>query len=141
MQRLLFPERVEVSARHAALLEEARDEILALGLDVTSLGASTVAVHAVPAILRRAAPARLVRDVVEQLEHSGGRGFGDAVDMAIATMACHGAIRAGDVLSIEEGQALLRALDDVDDFAGHCPHGRPIVQSMPFAELERRLGR
>ena len=141
VQRLLFPERVEVSARHAALLEEARDEILALGLDVTSLGATTVAVHAVPALLRRAAPARLVRDVLEQLEHSGGRGFGDAIDMAIATMACHGAIRAGDVLSIEEGQALLRALDDVDDFAGHCPHGRPIVQSMPFAELERRLGR
>jgi len=98
-------------------------------------------VHAVPALLRRASPARLVRDVVEQLEHSGGRGFGDAVDMAIATMACHGAIRAGDALSIEEAQALLHALDEVDDFAGHCPHGRPIVYSLPFTDLERRLGR
>ena len=141
VQRLLFPERVEVSAREAVLLDEARDEILALGLDVTSLGATTVAVHAVPALLRRASPARLVRDVVEQLEHSGGRGFGDAVDMAIATMACHGAIRAGDALSIEEAQALLHALDEVDDFAGHCPHGRPIVYSLPFTDLERRLGR
>lgn len=141
VQRLLFPERVEVSAREAALLDEARDEILALGLDVTVLGATTAAVHAVPALLRRATPARLVRDVVEQLEHTGGRGFGDAIDMAIATMACHGAIRSGDVLSNEEAQALLRALDEVDDFAGHCPHGRPIVFSVPFTDLERRLGR
>jgi DNA mismatch repair protein MutL len=140
-QPLLFPERVEVSAYEAALLDEARAEVLALGLDVTTLGTTTVAVHAVPTILRRAAPARLVRDVVEQLAHTGGRGFGDAVDMAIATMACHGAIRAGDALAPEEGQALLRALDEVDDFAGHCPHGRPIVFSVPFSDLERRLGR
>lgn len=141
VQRLLFPERIEVSPRDAVLIEESRDEILALGLDVTLLGATTAAVHAVPAMLRRATPTRLVRDLVEQLEHSGGRGFGDAVDMAIATMACHGAIRAGDPLSNEEAQALLRSLDEVDDFAGHCPHGRPIVFSVPFSELERRLGR
>jgi DNA mismatch repair protein MutL len=140
-QPLLFPERVEVSAYEAALLDEARAEVLALGLDVTTLGTTTVAVHAVPALLRRATPARLVRDVVEQLAHTGGRGFGDAVDMAIATMACHGAIRAGDVLAPEEGAALLRALDEIDDFAGHCPHGRPIVFSVPFTDLERRLGR
>jgi len=140
-QPLLFPERVEVSAYEAALLDEARAEVLALGLDVTTLGTTTVAVHAVPALLRRATPARLVRDVVEQLAHTGGRGFGDAIDMAIATMACHGAIRAGDVLAPEEGAALLRALDEIDDFAGHCPHGRPIVFSVPFTDLERRLGR
>jgi DNA mismatch repair protein MutL len=140
-QPLLFPERVEVSAYEAALLDEARAEVLALGLDVTTLGTTTVAVHAVPALLRRAAPSRLVRDVVEQLAHTGGRGFGDAVDMAIATMACHGAIRAGDALAPEEGAALLRALDEIDDFAGHCPHGRPIVFSVPFTDLERRLGR
>ena len=65
----------------------------------------------------------------------------DALDMAIATMACHGAIRAGDALAPEEGQALLRALDEIDDFSGHCPHGRPIVFSVPFGDLERRLGR
>jgi DNA mismatch repair protein MutL len=64
-----------------------------------------------------------------------------ALDMALATMACHGAIRAGDPLSVEEGAALLRSLDEASDFAGHCPHGRPIVYSIPLDELERKLGR
>jgi DNA mismatch repair protein MutL len=61
--------------------------------------------------------------------------------MALATMACHGSIRAGDSLSLDECQALLRALDTVDDFASHCPHGRPIVYSVALGEIERRLGR
>jgi DNA mismatch repair protein MutL len=56
-------------------------------------------------------------------------------------MACHGAIRAGDLLSIEQAQALLRNLDEVGDFGGHCPHGRPVVHTIPLDDLERRLGR
>ncbi|MCC7534768.1 MAG: DNA mismatch repair protein MutL, partial [Deltaproteobacteria bacterium] len=64
----------------------------------------------------------------------------DAVDLVLATMACHGSVRAGDVLSPEECRALLVALDDVD-FGGHCPHGRPVVLTTPWAELERRIGR
>ena len=76
-----------------------------------------------------------------ELARAGERAFGDAVDMALATMACHGAIRAGDPLSIEECRALLRAMDAVSDFGGHCPHGRPVVHSLGFSELERRLGR
>ncbi len=63
------------------------------------------------------------------------------MDTALATMACHGAIRAGDVLSNEECAALLTQLDGIDDFAGHCPHGRPVAYSIPLAEVERRLGR
>ena len=68
------------------------------------------------------------------------RPFGDAADLVLATMACHGSIRAGDALSREEAVALLRALDDID-FAGHCPHGRPVVTRIGYDELERRVGR
>jgi DNA mismatch repair protein MutL len=50
-------------------------------------------------------------------------------------------VRAGDVLSREEATALLRALDEIDEFAGHCPHGRPIVTRIGYEELERRVGR
>jgi len=141
VQRLLFPERVQVTATEIALVEEARDELLAVGLDVTSIGPTTVAVHAVPALVKRAAPERLVRDVLDELARAGGRGFGDAIDTALATMACHGAIRAGDALTREECEALLRALDEVPEFSGHCPHGRPILMEIPFAEIERRVGR
>jgi DNA mismatch repair protein MutL len=141
MQRLLVPERVELGEREIAIVTEHQKEILALGLDVVAIGERTAAVHGVPAIVTRASPERLLRDVLVELERSGERAFGDAVDMALATMACHGAIRAGDVLSIEECRALLSSMDEVSDFSGHCPHGRPVVYSVSFSELERRLGR
>lgn len=140
-QRLLFPERIEVSAAEAVLVEERRDEITRLGLDVAAVGEHTVAVHAVPQLVHKAPPARLLRDVLDELGRGGERSFGDAIDTALATMACHGAIRAGDPLTPEECAALLRELDRIDDFAGHCPHGRPVVYSVPLREIERRLGR
>jgi DNA mismatch repair protein MutL len=141
VQRLLFPERVEVTELEALRIEQSADELTPLGLECTRLGPTTIAVAAVPALLHRAPPARLIRDLLAELARSGERAFADAVDMALATMACHGAIRAGDPLSPEEMNALLRALDEVEDFQGHCPHGRPIVVSLSFDELERRLGR
>ncbi|MCC6873746.1 MAG: DNA mismatch repair endonuclease MutL [Sandaracinaceae bacterium] len=140
-QRLLLPERVEVTEGDVALAEEHKETLASLGLDVVPIGPRTLAVHAVPALVQRAPPERLVRDVLSELSRTGERAFGDAVDTALATMACHGAIRAGDPLSLDECRALLRSLDEVSDFAGHCPHGRPVVYSVAFGELERRLGR
>jgi DNA mismatch repair protein MutL len=140
-QRLLFPERVEVSESEAAALDAHRADLERLGLECVRLGPGTIAVHAVPALVSRAAPNRLVRDVLDELSRTGERAFGDAVDTALATMACHGAIRAGDVLSREEAHALVANLRAIDDFAGHCPHGRPIVHRIALDEIERRLGR
>jgi DNA mismatch repair protein MutL len=77
---------------------------------------------------------------VAELGRAAARPFGDAADLVLATMACHGSIRAGDAVSPEEANALLRALDEVD-FAGHCPHGRPVVTRIAFEDLERRVGR
>lgn len=140
-QRLLLPERVELSEREAALLETYADQIALTGLEVALIGARTAAVRAVPALLRRAPPERLLRDLLDELSRSGERGFGDALDMALATMACHGAIRAGDPLSLQECQALLDGLSAIEEFAGHCPHGRPIVFEIPFDALARKVGR
>jgi DNA mismatch repair protein MutL len=108
---------------------------------VAVLGETTIAVRGVPAITNRASPERLVRDVLAELGKTGTRAFGDAIDTALATMACHGAIRAGDVLSPQEQTQLLKTLDEVDDFASHCPHGRPILMEIGFAELARKVGR
>jgi DNA mismatch repair protein MutL len=139
-QRLLVGEVVELLPAEVAALEENADAIAALGLELRAVGASAVAVHAVPVLVARAAPARLVRDVVAEVSRAAGRPFGAAADLVLATMACHGSARAGDALSREEAEALLRALDAVD-FSGHCPHGRPVVTRIPFDELERRVGR
>ncbi|MCB9593493.1 MAG: DNA mismatch repair endonuclease MutL [Sandaracinaceae bacterium] len=141
IQRMLMPDRVEVTEAEAVLCEERREELLGFGLDVAPIGPTTVAVHGVPSLVSRASPERLLHDVLVELARAGERAFGDAVDMALATMACHGAIRAGDPLSVEECRALLRSMDAVDDFGGHCPHGRPVIYSVGFSELERKLGR
>jgi DNA mismatch repair protein MutL len=97
-------------------------------------------VHSVPKLLQRVSPERLIRDLLTELSKSGGRAFSNAVDKALATMACHAAIRAGDVINTDEASALLRALDDAD-FAGYCPHGRPIIAFLSWSELERKVGR
>ncbi|WP_437813067.1 DNA mismatch repair endonuclease MutL [Sorangium sp. So ce1078] len=139
-QKLLFPVIVPAAPSEVSLIEEAQEAIARLGLDVRPAGAAQLAVHAVPTLLRRAAPERLVRDLVDELSHSGERAFSGAVDLALATMACHGSLRAGDPVAPDEARALLTALDEVD-FAGHCPHGRPIVMRVGWPELEHRVGR
>ncbi len=140
-QRLLLPEKVDLSEREAQLIENHAEAIARAGIEVSLIGPSTAAVYGVPALLRRVSPERLLRDLLAELTRTGERNFGDAIDMALATMACHGAIRAGDPLSLPECQALLDALTKIDDFAGHCPHGRPIVFEIPFDELARKVGR
>jgi len=139
-QRLLIPDVVELLPTELALLEEHAAAVEGLGVELRPVGPIAVAVHAVPTLLMRARPERIVRDLVAELGRAARRPFGDAADLVLATMACHGSIRAGDVLSREEAVALLRALDDID-FAGHCPHGRPVVTRIGYDELERRVGR
>jgi len=139
-QRLLIPDVIELLPTEVATLEERADDVARLGIEVRAVGSGAVAVHAVPALLARARPERILRDLVAELGLADRRPFGDAADLVLATMACHGSIRAGDVVSRAEAGALLRALDDID-FAGHCPHGRPVVTRIGYDELERRVGR
>jgi DNA mismatch repair protein MutL len=139
-QALLVPQLVELGELEAATLADAADEAMKVGLEIRLAGPRTVSVHAVPQLLARASPERLVRDLAEEIGRSGGRGFGAAVDLALATMACHGSLRAGEAITAEEAAALLEALDAVD-FAGHCPHGRPVVARVALAELLHRVGR
>jgi DNA mismatch repair protein MutL len=139
-QALLFPVIFEVTPGEATIVDERASEIAAVGLTVRLAGPETVGVHSVPKLLQRASAERLLRDLLSEVTRSGGRGFSDAVDLALATMACHGSIRAGDPLSPSAATALLQALDEAD-FAGHCPHGRPVVTFTSWAELERKVGR
>jgi DNA mismatch repair protein MutL len=139
-QALLFPLLVDVTPAEIEVVESHQSEIAEVGLDVRVRGATSLSIHTVPKLLSRASPERLLRDLVSEVSRSGGRAFSDAVDLALATMACHGSVRAGDALSATEAKALLLALDEAD-FAGHCPHGRPVVTFLSYAELERKVGR
>lgn len=141
-QRLLSPEIVAVGERAAAFFQEVEAEVSALGFEVRASGDRSVAVHAVPSLLARgrATPTELVEDLAAELARAAGRPFGSRVDLVLATMACHGSVRAGDILEPQEVRALLQGLDEVD-FSGHCPHGRPVVTRLSFEELLRRVGR
>ncbi|HEY3253956.1 MAG TPA: DNA mismatch repair endonuclease MutL [Polyangiaceae bacterium] len=139
-QSLLFPVTLAVLPAEAELVEQRGREMAEVGLDVRVRGPESISIHAVPKLLQRASAERLLRDLLAEVARKGGRGFSDAVDLALATMACHGSIRAGDPLAADEVKALLEALDDAD-FAGHCPHGRPVVTFLSWAELERKVGR
>ena len=139
-QSLLFPVTLAVLPAEAELVEERAKEMAEVGLDVRVRGPESISIHAVPKLLQRASAERLLRDLLAEVSRKGGRGFSDAVDLALATMACHGSIRAGDPLAPGEVKALLEALAEAD-FAGHCPHGRPVVTFLSWAELERKVGR
>jgi DNA mismatch repair protein MutL len=139
-QALLFPIEIELGADETEFLEQHAAEFSALGMDLRMRGTQWVSVHGVPRLLERLSPERLLRDLLAETMRQGGRGFSGAVDLALATLACHASLRAGDPIAPAEAKALLAALDGTD-FAGHCPHGRPIVSFTSYAELERKVGR
>jgi DNA mismatch repair protein MutL len=139
VQPLLVHETLEVSAREVALADEHAEQLARVGFELTSVGPNTLAVRAVPALLGRADPRRLARDILAEIARKSSD-FSRALDLVLATMACHGSVRGGDDVTPEEARALLASLDECD-FGGHCPHGRPVLFSMKWSELERRVGR
>src|SRR5690606_37485739 len=108
------PVLCEVTPAEAELLEAKSREVAEAGFDVRPRSADVVSIHGVPKLLHKANPERLLRDLLSEVSRKGERAFSDAVDLAFATMACHGSLRAGDVVSPEEARALLEALDGAD---------------------------
>lgn len=139
-QALLFPLVVDVSPEEAELVEARQDAMAALGLDVRVRGSDKVSVHGVPRLLANGSPERLLRDLLRELGKKDDRAYSSAIDQVLVSMACHAAVRAGDVITAPEAETLLRDLA-LADFAGPCPHGRPIVAVLSFSDLERKVGR
>ena len=140
VQRLLFPERLELDPTLVAVAHDHREALAALGIDAEPMGAGSIALRSVPALVSRADPRRLLVDVLSEMGTASRAAFTASVDLVLATMACHGSVRAGDRLEPAEVRALLGQLDEVD-FSGNCPHGRPILMTLSWADLERRVGR
>jgi DNA mismatch repair protein MutL len=138
-QALLFPVTLRLTPEQTELVVEHEPDIQGLGFDVRVHSETTVSVHRVPRLLQRDDTERLFLDLLSELGRAG-RGFTAAVDAALSTIACHGSVRAGDTLNAQQAEALLASLEGVD-FAGHCPHGRPIVAFTSWSELERKVGR
>ena len=142
-QRLLFPIPIELDDPAIAAVREtsALETLAGLGFEVEDFGPKTLLVRAVPDLLKKVDPKPLLLDVIHGMAADEGTNPAEAgFDKVFATMACHGALRAGDVVSRDQALALLVQLDGVD-LRSHCPHGRPVLLRMPMSEIEQRLGR
>ena len=139
-KHLLAPHHVDLGPAEAERILSLEAELARLGLEVSPSGPDRIAIRAVPAASAGVAPDRVLAELVIALE-SGRKGSrGETDDAALATIACHGSIRGGSAVTADEVRALLAQLDRVD-FAGHCPHGRPVIARIPWAEIAKRVGR
>jgi DNA mismatch repair protein MutL len=140
-QPLLVPRTIELSQGRRARLEAARDAIERLGFEVEPFGGDTLAVKCVPALLERADLASLLAQVADDLDDEGSaEALEHAFRRALATVACHASVRAGQRLSREQADALARSITATPGTAT-CPHGRPVALRLTRSDLERRFGR
>jgi DNA mismatch repair protein MutL len=136
-QMLLVPMALAVSEREATLVEEQGERFQALGFDLVRNGAQGISVRRIPVVLEGADIAGLVRDVVADLAvHGQTRRVEESANELLATMACHGSVRANRRLSLPEMNALLREMEATER-SGQCNHGRPTWVQLPIPELDR----
>ena len=135
-QPLLIPVTVPVGAAEMALAQAEAGTLDALGLEASPLSATTLAVRSRPAALPEADVAELVRAVLADLaEHGASRAVERAEHDLLATMACHGAVRANRRLTLPEMDALLRQMEATER-ADTCNHGRPTWRQLTMKELD-----
>jgi DNA mismatch repair protein MutL len=135
-QPLLIPVSLAANAVEMATAEAQADTLLALGLELSPLSAQTLAVRSRPAVLPDADVAELTRSVLADLaEHGASRVVQRAEHDILATMACHGAVRANRRLNIPEMNALLRDMEATER-ADTCNHGRPTWRQLTLRELD-----
>ena len=137
VQPLLVPATFAAEALEVAAVAEHGETLVALGFDVSPIGPATLAVRGIPAPLKDADAAALARAVLHDIREFGGSRALDARrDELLATMACHGAVRANRSLGVVEMNALLRDMEATER-AGQCNHGRPTWFQLTLADLDR----
>jgi DNA mismatch repair protein MutL len=136
-QSLLVPVTLEVATREADLAEEFADELDGLGFGIVRRGPQQIAVQAIPLSLDGTDVVPLVRDLLSDLGENEGTGRVESVvDELLATMACHGAVRANRRLTVTEMNALLREMERTERSEA-CNHGRPTWTQVSLADLDR----
>ena len=140
-QVLLIPEVVELEEPDCDRIEAAASELGEMGLGLERFGATAMLVRAVPAALGKTDAAGLLADLSAEIAELGGPlSLRDKLDHVAATIACHGSVRAGRVLSVAEMNALLREME-VTPRSGQCNHGRPTWVKLGHNEIEKLFGR
>lgn len=140
-QALLLPIVVELEEPACDRLEARAEELSAFGLDVERFGPGAMLVRATPAVLGDGDAKGLLEDLADDLAaYDDALSLKERIDHVAATMACHGSVRAGRVLSVTEMNALLREME-VTPHSGQCNHGRPTWVKLALGDVEKLFGR
>ena len=140
-QALLLPEVVELDEPACDRLEARATELSEMGLELERFGARAVLVRATPALLGTSDAKQLVVDLADELAaYDEALSLKEKLDGIAATMACHGSVRAGRILSVAEMNALLREME-VTPHSGQCNHGRPTWVKLGHSDIEKLFGR
>jgi DNA mismatch repair protein MutL len=140
-QALLLPEVVELDEPACDRLEARAAELAEMGLELERFGARAVLVRATPALLGAGDVKGLVTDLADELAaFDEALSLKEKIDHVAATMACHGSVRAGRLLSVAEMNALLREME-VTPHSGQCNHGRPTWVKLAHGDIEKLFGR
>jgi DNA mismatch repair protein MutL len=140
-QALLIPDVVELDEPDCDRLEGAASDLAELGLEIERFGPTSMLVRTVPAALGKTDVPGLLADLAGEIAELGGPlSLRDKLDLVAATIACHGSVRAGRILSVAEMNALLREME-VTPRSGQCNHGRPTWVKLGHGEIEKLFGR
>jgi DNA mismatch repair protein MutL len=140
-QALLLPEVVELDEPACDRLEARIEELKDFGLELERFGPAAMLVRATPAMLGQGDVQGLVSDLADDLAaYDSALSLKERLDLVAATMACHGSVRAGRVLSVAEMNALLREME-ITPRSGQCNHGRPTWVKLGHGDIEKLFGR
>ena len=145
-QALLVPDVVEMDEADCDRLEDAAEGLARYGLAVERFGPAAMLVRAVPSAIAKADTHKLLRDLADDIAKHGSQAdsgsllLAERIEYVLATMACHGSIRAGRVLSVAEMNALLREMEATPR-SGQCNHGRPTWVKLSMVDVEKLFGR
>ncbi|MGA8865208.1 MAG: DNA mismatch repair endonuclease MutL [Gallionella sp.] len=140
-QPLLIPVSFYADALEVATVETEQDALNKLGFDIAPLSPTTLAVRAMPVMLKQSEAEAAAHDVIGELREFGAsRALTERRDELLATLACHGAVRANRILSIPEMNALLREMEQTER-SGQCNHGRPTWFQLSLHDLDKMFMR
>ncbi|MCH7807808.1 MAG: DNA mismatch repair endonuclease MutL [Planctomycetes bacterium] len=139
-QRLLLPETLNLTGEQSALLTAHAELLEKLGIEITPFGHDAIAVHSFPALLKDVDVARFMRDLLDRLAEQPSASTEEVIHKVLDMMACKAAVKAGDVLTREEIDALMRKRHLIDKSTS-CPHGRPTMLRLTKADLDRQFKR
>ena len=140
-QQLLIPKIINISRMQAIRVDDLKDQLARLGLEIDQYGDEQVIVRGVPAILHKADFDALVPELLNDLDpNDEAQALLQKRDQILAGMACHSAVRAHRLLSLSEMNALLRQMEQTE-FASQCNHGRPTWRAFPLAQLDKLFAR